>query len=107
MDELSEDALKTILTEPKNALIKQYEKLFEMENVQLRFEEDALKAVVEKASQRGTGARALRTVLEDIMLDLMYDLPSRKEVDQVTITREVIDDGEVPLTTKRKRQKRA
>ncbi len=107
MDELSEDALKAILTEPKNALVKQYSKLFEMEGVHLEFDEDALQAVVEKAVKRGTGARALRTVIEDIMLDLMYDLPSRKDVEQVTITRESIENGAMPTIIRKERQKRA
>ncbi len=107
MQELSEEAMLAILTQPKNALVKQYRKLFEIEGVNLLFEEDALKAVVAKAMRRGTGARALRTILEDVMLDLMYDLPSQKDIQQVTITREVIEDHAAPKIKRKEMQKRA
>ena len=107
MSELSEEAMLAILTQPKNALVKQYQKLFELENVILHFDEAALKAVVKKATKRGTGARALRTILEDVMLDLMYSLPSEKDIEQVTITPEFIEKQEAPLMMKRERQKRA
>jgi len=91
LDELSEAALMRILTEPKNALIKQYEKLFSMEKVKLKFTESALEAVSKKAYQQKTGARGLRSILEDVMLDLMYDIPSMKMVRECVITEEVIN----------------
>ncbi len=96
LSELSEEAMTAILTQPKNALVKQYQKLFELEDVQLRFEEAALKVVVEKAMKRGTGARALRSIMEDVMLELMFDLPSQKNVKRVLITREVVEKGAEP-----------
>lgn len=107
MSELTEEAMLAILTQPKNALVKQYQKLFELEGVSLFFQEDALKAIVGRATKRGTGARALRTIMEDLMLDLMYELPSQKDIQQVTITREVVQHKEPPLITQRERQKRA
>ncbi|MBP1657211.1 MAG: ATP-dependent protease ATP-binding subunit ClpX [Bacteroidetes bacterium] len=87
---LSEEALLNILTEPKNAIVKQYKRLFRVEGVELVFEEAALKAVVQKAMERGTGARALRSILEEVMLDIMYSLPERRNVSSCTITRDVI-----------------
>jgi ATP-dependent Clp protease ATP-binding subunit ClpX len=87
---LSEEALLRILTEPKNALIKQYKKLFMLEGVELDFDEDALRHVVKKAMDRGTGARALRSIIEDTMLDIMYHLPTRQEVTKCIITKEAI-----------------
>ncbi len=87
---LGEDALLNILTEPKNAIIKQYKKLFRMEGVELVFEEDALHAVVERAIERGTGARALRSIIEEVMLDIMFSLPERQNLYSATITRDVI-----------------
>ena len=87
---LNEDALLTILTEPKNALTRQYKKLFQMEGVELVFEEAALRAVVRKAIERGTGARALRSIIEEVMLDIMYHLPEKPTVTACTITRDVI-----------------
>jgi ATP-dependent Clp protease ATP-binding subunit ClpX len=87
---LSEEALQNILTEPKNAIIKQYAKLFRMEGVDLVFEEQALKSVVQKAMERGTGARALRSILEEIMMEIMYSLPEKRNVASCTITRDVI-----------------
>jgi ATP-dependent Clp protease ATP-binding subunit ClpX len=87
---LGEDALLNILTEPKNAIVKQYKKLFRMEGVELNFEDGALKAVVEKAIERGTGARALRSIIEEVMLEIMYHLPDRQNLYSTTITREAI-----------------
>ena len=91
LDELDEEALMQILTEPKNALTKQYRKLFDMEGVELEFREDALRAVARKAMQRKTGARGLRTILENVLLDTMYDLPCMR-----TRTKVVIDDDRDP-----------
>jgi ATP-dependent Clp protease ATP-binding subunit ClpX len=87
---LDERALLNILTEPKNALIKQYQKLFQLEGVELEFEPEALKVVVDRGIERGTGARALRSILEETMLDIMYHLPSRQNVSKCIISREVM-----------------
>ncbi|HSQ75569.1 MAG TPA: ATP-dependent Clp protease ATP-binding subunit ClpX [Bacteroidota bacterium] len=94
---LSEEALLNILTEPKNAIVKQYKRLFRVEGVELVFEDAALKAVVQKAMDRGTGARALRSILEEVMLDIMYSLPERRNVSSCTITRDVILRKKEPL----------
>jgi ATP-dependent Clp protease ATP-binding subunit ClpX len=87
---LSENALLDILTKPKNALVKQYKKLFEMEGVELEIEDEALRAVVVEAIKRGTGARALRAMLEGVMLEIMYELPSRKNLSKCIITKDVV-----------------
>ncbi len=94
---LGDEALRTILTEPRNALVKQYKKLFMMEGVELEFEDDALKAVVEKAMERGTGARALRSIMEEAMMDIMYQLPSRNNVSKCIVTRKAILKQEEPI----------
>ncbi|MFQ5482857.1 MAG: ATP-dependent Clp protease ATP-binding subunit ClpX [Nitrospinaceae bacterium] len=97
LSELDVDALVTVLQEPKNALIKQYKKLFEFENVRLKFTEGAVRAIAEKAFVRKTGARGLRSILEEIMLDIMFDLPSRDDVEEVVISEDVIQKHEQPL----------
>jgi len=94
---LGEDALLNILTEPKNAIIKQYKKLFRMEGVELVFDEDALHAVVERAIERGTGARALRSIIEEVMLDIMFSLPDRQNLYSATVTRDVILKKKEPV----------
>ncbi|HEX9006139.1 MAG TPA: ATP-dependent Clp protease ATP-binding subunit ClpX [Bacteroidota bacterium] len=94
---LSEEALLNILTEPKNAIVKQYKKLFRMEGVELVFEEASLKAVVQKAIERGTGARALRSIIEEVMLDIMYGLPEKRNLYSVTITRDAIMKKKEPV----------
>ena len=94
---LKAEALHNILTEPKNAIVKQYKKLFRMEGVELTFEDDALDAVVTLALERGTGARALRSIIEEMMLDIMYHLPDRSNVASCTITRDVILKNAEPL----------
>jgi ATP-dependent Clp protease ATP-binding subunit ClpX len=96
LEELDEGALVQILTEPKNALTKQYEKLFDMEGCEIEFREDALRAVARKAMQRKTGARGLRTILEQILLDTMYDLPSMENVRKVVIDENVIIGDAAP-----------
>jgi ATP-dependent Clp protease ATP-binding subunit ClpX len=106
LDELSEEELVAVLTETKNALTKQYTKLFAMDNVGLTFTKDALKALSQEAVRKGTGARALRAILEKLMLDLMYDLPSREDILEVTINRAVIDGKKSPLI-RRKQDKEA
>jgi ATP-dependent Clp protease ATP-binding subunit ClpX len=97
LHELDEGALVDILQKPKNALIKQYSKMFELEGVGLTFDPEALKAVAKRTIERGTGARGLRAVLEDMMLEVMFELPSRQDVREVIITRETIEDGQTPL----------
>jgi len=96
-EELTEDALYTILIEPKNALSKQYKKLFELDGVGLEFEEAALKAIVKEAMRRKTGARALRAIMEDIMLDIMFNLPQIKNVEKCIVTEESVRDKKEPL----------
>ncbi len=88
---LDEDALAEILTEPRNALVKQFQKLMKMDNVQLEFKQDAIRAIAQEAYRRKTGARALRSIIEELMLDIMYELPSRKDVTRCAITREMVE----------------
>lgn len=97
LDPLDEDALVRILQEPKNALLKQYEKIFEMEGVGLTFDPEAVRAIARKALERGTGARGLRAVLEELMRDVMFEIPSRDDVREVVITSECVTDGIPPL----------
>jgi len=97
LDELTEKAMIRILTEPKNALVKQYAKLFEFENVILKFTDEALKVVAKEALSRKSGARGLRSILESAMLNIMYDLPSLKDVQECIVGEEVIIRGEQPL----------
>ena len=96
VDDLDEESLVRILTEPKNALVKQYQKLFELENVKLSFEPEALTLVARKALERKTGARGLRNVLEHTMLDIMYNLPSMPDIAECVITPEVVSSGAKP-----------
>ena len=97
LEELDEAALIEILTEPKNALVKQYARLFEMEDVELEFREDALHAVARKALERKTGARGLRSILEGILLDTMYEIPSSSDVQKVVVDENVVQGGSAPL----------
>ncbi|MFA9460588.1 ATP-dependent Clp protease ATP-binding subunit ClpX [Thiohalorhabdus methylotrophus] len=97
LDELDEEALISILTEPKNSLVKQYERLFEMDGVELELRDDALHAVARKAIERGTGARGLRSILESAMLEIMYELPSMSGVKKCVIDASVIEEGGDPL----------
>ena len=107
LEALDEDSLMKILVEPKNALTKQYKKLFEMENVGLTFDGEGLRAVATKALKRGTGARGLRAILETLMTDIMFDLPNRDDVREVVVTAESVTDGKPPLiVTERARAKR-
>jgi len=107
LDALDEDALIRILIEPKNALTKQYQKLFELEDVRLTIEREALKAIAVKATKRGTGARGLRAILEEMMTEIMFELPSRDDVREVAITAECVTEGRPPLlVTERARQKK-
>ncbi|MBI4444464.1 MAG: ATP-dependent Clp protease ATP-binding subunit ClpX [Acidobacteria bacterium] len=95
LHELDKDALVDILTKPNNALVRQYQKMFEFENVALRFTDDAITAVADLALRRKIGARGLRLILEDLMLDIMYELPSSKKVKEFIVTREMVDNKEV------------
>ncbi|WP_297209271.1 MULTISPECIES: ATP-dependent Clp protease ATP-binding subunit ClpX [Thermodesulfovibrio] len=97
LGELDEDALVEILTKPKNALVKQYQKLFNIDGVKLTFTDDALRAIAKKAIERKTGARALRSILEEIMLDVMYIIPSEKGISECIINADVVDKKTAPL----------
>jgi ATP-dependent Clp protease ATP-binding subunit ClpX len=107
LEALDEDALVRILKEPKNALTKQYTKLFELEEVKIGFEESALRAIATKALKRGTGARGLRAILEEILMDVMFELPSREDVVEVKVTEPCVTQGTPPLleiSTKRQKK---
>jgi len=106
LSEITEEDMVRILTEPKNSLIKQYKKLFAIDEVELNFEEDALKAIAAKSIKRKTGARGLRAILEENMLDIMYELPEYEGY-EVLITKAVIEDGETPLYIKKSTNKTA
>ncbi|MEM9711913.1 MAG: ATP-dependent Clp protease ATP-binding subunit ClpX [Actinomycetota bacterium] len=99
---LDNDALVQILTQPKNALVKQYKKFFELENVDLRFKPEALQAIAEQAMLRGTGARGLRAILEEVLVDVMYELPSRDDVEAAVLTRKSVEDKVNPTLVPRK-----
>ena len=107
LTDLDEEALVTILTQPRNALVKQYQTLFQMENVKLTFAEDALKSIAKKALARKTGARGLRSIMEGILLDSMYDLPAYEGVEEVVINAEVVDGNAEPLLVHSKKKKPA
>ena len=108
LQNLDEEALIDILLKPKSALIKQYKKLFDMEDVELEFTPGAVKAIAKRAMERKTGARGLRAILEDTMLHIMYDVPSRPDVRKILITEETIIDRDEPeLFLQKERQKRA
>ena len=96
LDELDEDALVRIMKEPKNALVKQYQKLFDMDDVELEITDDAITAIARKAITRKTGARGLRSIFESIMGDIMYDIPSRNDVKKCVVTKETVEGGESP-----------
>jgi ATP-dependent Clp protease ATP-binding subunit ClpX len=97
LEDLDEDALVTILTQPKNALVKQYQRLFELEEAQLTFTDDALSAIAKRAIERKTGARGLRSILEDILLDTMFDLPGMENVQEVVVNEEAVTSEANPL----------
>jgi ATP-dependent Clp protease ATP-binding subunit ClpX len=97
LGELDKDALMQILTQPKNAIIRQYQRLFEFENVKLKFSDDALEAVATLAMDRKVGARGLRMILEDLMLDLMYYLPSYRKVREFLVTKEIVMTQKINL----------
>jgi ATP-dependent Clp protease ATP-binding subunit ClpX len=106
LDALDEAALIQILTEPKNALVKQYAKFFEYDGVELEFKDEALQLIAREAIQRKTGARALRTIIEEVMLDIMYELPSMRDIKRCIIEEETVRDRKEPvlITTTELRQ---
>jgi ATP-dependent Clp protease ATP-binding subunit ClpX len=97
LTDLDEDALVTILSKPKNALVKQYQRLFDLEDVQLTFTDDALVAIAKRAIERKTGARGLRSIMEDILLDTMFDLPGMDTVSEVVVNEEAVGPDAAPL----------
>ena len=100
MDHLEEGDLVQILKEPKNSLVRQYQKLFKFEKVKLEFTDKALEAMARKAVERKTGARGLRTLMETVMLDIMYEVPSQDNIREVVITEETVTDGKAPHVEK-------
>ena len=104
LDELTEDQLMAVLTTPKNALTKQYAKLFAMEGVELEFTADSLRELAAQALKKGTGARGLRSLLEKLMLDLMYDIPGQTGISKVTINRKVVAGQVQPLIQRKAKQ---
>lgn len=109
LEELDEDALVDILVEPKNSLVKQYKELFRMDDVELEFEKEALRAIARKAIERKTGARGLRSILEEVLLDIMYEIPSREDIKKCLITKETIESNGEPtlVLSDRKTKNRA
>ncbi len=105
LEDLDQDALVTILTEPKNALVKQYQRLFELEDTKLNFTDDALNAIAKRAIERKTGARGLRSILEEILLDTMFDLPGLNEVTEVVVNEEAVSSESNPLMIYAENQK--
>jgi ATP-dependent Clp protease ATP-binding subunit ClpX len=101
VNKLDQSALVQILTEPRNALIKQYQKLFELDGVELEFTDDAVEAIADKAMERGTGARGLRAIIEEVLLNVMYDVPSREDIGKVVVTGEVVSDNVNPTLVPR------
>ena len=106
VNKLDREALMQILTEPRNALIKQYQKLFELDGVELEFSDDAIAAIADKAMERGTGARGLRAIIEEVLLNVMYDVPSREDVAKVVVTGEVVSDNVNPTLVPREAEKK-
>ncbi len=107
LEELDEDSLIKILTEPKNALVKQYKELFNMDDVELEFEDGALEAIAKKAIERKTGARGLRSIIEETMLDIMFDLPEREDIEKCVITKETIEKKGEPTLVLSDRKKKS
>ena len=102
VNKLDQEALVQILTEPRNALVKQYQKLFELDGVELEFTTEAVQAIADKAMERGTGARGLRAIIEEVLLHVMYDVPSRGDIAKVVVTGEVVSDEVAPTLVPRK-----
>jgi ATP-dependent Clp protease ATP-binding subunit ClpX len=106
VNNLDEDALVDILTKPKNALVKQYQKFFEFDGVELEFTQDAMRAISESAILRGTGARGLRAIMEEVLLNVMYELPSRQDVKKCLVDKDVVLTGVNPTLVPRAAKKR-
>ncbi len=107
LEQIGEDELVRIMLEPRNAILRQYQKLFELEGVQLEFRKDAIRAFAQKAITRETGARALRAIVEEVMLDIMYEIPSREDIRKVVITRKAVERGyRFPSPKRRSRERR-
>jgi ATP-dependent Clp protease ATP-binding subunit ClpX len=104
LDELDTAALISVLTEPKHALIKQYQALFAMEGVELDVTQDALEAIAERTTERKTGARGLRSIVEQVLLDTMFELPSKEGVEKVVVTRETVIKDKAPLLVFKKNE---
>jgi ATP-dependent Clp protease ATP-binding subunit ClpX len=102
VSKLDQKALVQILTEPRNALVKQYQKLFDLDGVDLEFTEGAIASIADAALERGTGARGLRAIIEEVLLHVMYDVPSRGDIAKVIVTREVVEDDVAPTLVQRK-----
>jgi ATP-dependent Clp protease ATP-binding subunit ClpX len=107
LEELDEETLVKILTEPKNALVKQYKELFAMDEVDLEFEEEALRLIAKKAIERKTGARGLRSIIEETMLDIMYEIPSRDDIEKCIITKETVENKGEPTLVLSDRKKKS
>ena len=107
LTELDEEALCRILVEHNNALVKQYSKMFELEGIGLIFDKDAIRAIAKKTTEQGTGARGLRSVIEGLMRDVMFDVPSRTDVREVVVTTESVEHGTTPLLVLRPERKEA
>ena len=103
IEELDQKALLKIMTEPRNALVKQYKTMFRFDDVELEIDNDALSAIADKAISLKTGARGLRSIMESIMLEVMYSIPSQKDVEKVIINRDVIEKGAMPKVIKKPR----
>jgi ATP-dependent Clp protease ATP-binding subunit ClpX len=97
LEQLDEAALIDILTKPKNAITKQYRSLMSMEDVELSFTDDALRAIAKQALTKKSGARGLRSIIEKVMLDVMYEVPSSRDIKEIVITKEVVEDGQPPV----------
>jgi ATP-dependent Clp protease ATP-binding subunit ClpX len=106
LEELPREALLEILTKPKNALVKQYTRLFEMDDIRLKFQPEALEAMVDKAVLRKTGARGLRSVMENVLLPIMFELPSRNDVAECVVTREMVEQKKEPILILKKNKKK-
>jgi len=104
---LDQEALVQILTEPRNALVKQYQKLFDLDGVELEFTDDAIASLADKALERGTGARGLRAIIEEVLLHVMYDVPTRGDVEKVVVTKETVEDDVAPTLVLRKPKKKS
>jgi ATP-dependent Clp protease ATP-binding subunit ClpX len=98
---LDQESLVTILSKPRNALVKQYKKMFEIDNVELEFTDDALEAIADQALKRGTGARGLRAIMEEVLMPVMFDVPSDEGISRVVVSREVVLDNVLPTIVRR------